>query len=151
MANTAQLTLETVEGDGLRFRAVAGSGQQTVVDSGPGMTAPSPIEQLLVSIAGCTAMDVISVLRKKRQRVTGYQVIARGERRDEHPRRYTSIEVEHRFTGYDLSPAAIERAIELSRTKYCSVSASIDPTIPITHRFEIVPEPSTPTGTKGNP
>ena len=139
MPTAVTLRLETVEGEGLRFGADSGSGQHTVVDSGPGMVAPNPIEMLLVALGGCEAMDVISILRKKRQRVTGYEVRVSGERRTEHPKGYTRMEILHRVTGHDVSPEAVERAIELSHTKYCSVQATLDPAIPVINRFEIVP------------
>jgi putative redox protein len=138
MSNTAKLTLVTVDGERLRFDATAGSGQATVVDSGPGMVAPSPVEMLLVSLAGCTAMDVISILRKKRQRVARYDVEIRGERRPEHPKAFTHIEIVHRLHGHELSDEAIAHAIDLSHTKYCSVQASLDPAIVVVNRHEIV-------------
>jgi putative redox protein len=137
MANTAKLVLETVEGEGLRFGVTTGSRQRTVIDSGPGMVAPSPVESLLIAVAGCISMDVISILRKKRQRVTGYEIEASGERRTDHPRAFTRIDLLHRLRGHDLSVKAIEEAIELSR-KYCSVQASLDSSIPVTNRVEIV-------------
>ena len=140
MPNSAKLTLVTVTGEGLRFDATFGSGHATVIDSGVAKTAPSPVEMLLVSLAGCTAMDVISILRKKRQRVTGYDVEVHGERRAEHPRGFTRIEVVHRFRGHDLSPEAIAHAIDLSHTKYCSVQASLDPGIVVINRHEIIPD-----------
>ena len=142
MANTMTLTLETVEGSGLRFRGRAGSGTETVTDSGPGMIAPSPIEAVLLALGGCQAMDVISILRKKRQAVTGYEIAVTGERQTEHPRRYTKIEVVHKLSGHNLSATAIDEAIRLSATKYCSVHASLAPDIEIVDRFEIVPEPA---------
>ena len=137
MPNQVTLTLETVEGEGLRF-GVRARDQRGVVDSGPGRVAPSPVELLLVSLAGCTAMDVISLLRKKRQRVTAYDVFVTGDRREEHPRRFTRIDVLHRLTGVELSPEAVQHSLELSHTKYCSVSASLDPAIDVIQRFEIV-------------
>jgi putative redox protein len=140
MSNTMTLNLETVEGSGLRFRGRAGSGTEMVTDSGPGMVAPSPIEALLLALGGCEGMDVISILRKKRQAVTAYEVAVSGERQTEHPRRYTKIEIVHRFTGRDLNPAAIDEAIRLSATKYCSVHASLANDIEIVNRFEIQPE-----------
>jgi putative redox protein len=140
MANSAKLTLVTVEGEGLRFSASAGSGHPTVVDSGAGMTAPSPVEMLLVALAGCTAMDVISILRKKREQVSAYEVEIRGDRRTEHPKSFTHIEIVHRFTGRDLGPEAIAHAIDLSHSRYCSVQASLNPAIEVTNRFEIVAE-----------
>ena len=139
MSSTAVLTLETVEGEGLRFRAQAGSKTQMVVDSGPGMVAPSPVETLLVALGGCEAMDVISILRKKRQIVTGYEIELSGERRADHPRAFTRIEVVHRLRGQGLSRAAIEDAIRLSQTKYCSVHASLSREIEIVSRYEIIP------------
>jgi len=138
MPNTAKLTLVTIEGEGLRFSATTGSQQSTLLDSGAGMIAPSPVEMLLVSLAACHAMDVISILRKKRQRVTAYELDARGDRCEDHPKRYTNIEIVHRLTGHDLAPEAIARAIELSHTRYCSVQACLSPEITVTNRFEIV-------------
>jgi len=83
-----------------------------------------------VAIAGCMAMDVISILRKKRQAVTGYDIAISGERRTEHPKAYTRIEIVHRVSGRDVSLKAVEEAVELSRTKYCSVQSSIHPGSP---------------------
>jgi putative redox protein len=135
--NTARLELESVA-QGLRFRAVAGSGQSTILDSGPGMVAPSPIEMLLISLASCHAMDVIAILRKKRQEVTGYVVEVVGERRAEPPRSFTRIEMVHRVTGRDVSLKALKEAVELSETKYCSVHHSLDPKIEIVSRCEVM-------------
>ena len=140
MSSTARIELETVAA-GLRFRATAGSGQSTVVDSGPGMVAPSPIEMLLISLASCHAMDVIGILRKKRQRVTAYVVEARGERRAEHPRAFTRIELVHRVTGHGVSLQAVEDAARLSETKYCSVHHSLSPAIEMLSRCEVVEAP----------
>jgi putative redox protein len=140
MANTALLRLETVEGSGLRFSAVAGSGQRTTLDSGPGMIAPSPVEALLIALASCEGMDVISILRKKRQRVTSYEIAVRAERRAEYPRAFTRIEVTHTFRGHELSAAAIADAIHLSETKYCSVHASLSPAIEMVSRSQILAE-----------
>ncbi len=143
MANTARLTLVTVEGEGLRFDVSTGRGQRMVIDSGPGSIAVSPVDALLVALAGCHAMDVISILRKKRQQVMAYELEVSGVRRDQHPRSFTRIEIVHRLTGRDLSREAVARAIELSHTKYCSVTASLDPAIDITNRFELVPAGAT--------
>src|SRR5262245_54977571 len=137
MPNTAKLVLESIEGEGLRFSATTGSRQRTVIDSGRGLVAPSPVETLLIAVGGCIAMDVISIMRKKRQRVTGYEVEVTGERRTEHPRAFTRIDILHRLRGHDLSAKAIEESIEVAK-KYCSVQASLDPSIPVTSRFEIL-------------
>ncbi|MBI1799675.1 MAG: OsmC family protein [Candidatus Eisenbacteria bacterium] len=137
MSNTAHLELKSIE-QGLRMEVVAGSGTAMTLDSGEGMIAPTPVEALLAALGGCLGMDVISLLRKKRQRVTAYSVDLEGERRTEHPRSFTKIEVVHRLTGHDLSAAAIEDSIRLSETHYCTVYHSLDPKIGITSRYEII-------------
>ncbi len=138
MSNTAHLELETIE-RGLRFHVTVGSGQSMTLDSGEGMIAPNPVETLLAALGGCHAMDVISILRKKRQRVTAYTVDLVGERRPEHPRAYTRIEMVHRLKGHDLSEAAVAEALRLTETRYCSVHFSMDPRIEIVNRFELAP------------
>jgi putative redox protein len=131
------LDLESLEGTGLKF--TGHSGALTVpFDSGPGAQAINPARMLLLSLGACTGMDVISILRKKRQVVTGYEIVLDGERRAEHPRTYHTIVVVHRLEGRDLDPAAVEEAVRLSATKYCTVNAQIAPTAAITHRFEIL-------------
>lgn len=103
-------------------------------------SAVTPAELLLVALGGCTAVDVISILQKKREQVTAYRVEVRGERRDEHPRSFTRMEVVHIVTGRNVSPAAVEKAIELSETKYCSVAATLRPAVEIVSTYEIVEE-----------
>src|SRR5881397_3920735 len=108
MANRASVVLEAIEGSQLRFTARFASGARVALDSPSGEWGPSPVETLLAALGGCGAMDVLSILRKQRQAVTGYEVVVEGERRAEHPRIFTRIEVVHRLRGRDLSPAAIE-------------------------------------------
>jgi putative redox protein len=103
-------------------------------------TAASPMELLLISLGGCTGADVHSILQKKRQRVTSYDIEVRGQRREEHPRIYTNIEVIHTVKGYNIDEKAVARAIELSETKYCSVSAMLSASAVITSRYEIEQE-----------
>jgi len=103
--------------------------------------APSPVEILLVALGSCTGVDVVSILAKKRQVVTNYAVEVSGERRDEYPRSYTSMKVHHILTGVGLSEKAVAQAIELSETKYCSVAATLRPTVEIQSSFEIIEEP----------
>ena len=100
--------------------------------------APSPMELLLVALGSCTAVDVISILRKKREQVSAYRVEVRGERRAEHPRSYARMEVHHVVTGRGISEKAVSQAIELSETKYCSVAATLRPTAEIVSTFEII-------------
>jgi putative redox protein len=93
------------------------------------------------ALGGCTAMDVISILRKKRQQVTDYEVEVVAERRlDRHPRIFTRMEVIHRLRGRGLNPAAVAEAIELSETRYCAVHAMLGHAVAITSRFEITEE-----------
>lgn len=96
-----------------------------------------PLRLVLLGMAGCTAMDVISVLRKKRQEVSGLEVEVSGNRVDEHPRVYDSIEVVYRVRGREVAPKAVERAIELSETRYCPAIAMIGEVTEITSRYEI--------------
>jgi len=125
----------------MRFDATSGSGNRIVMDVGEqegGQNAgASPMELLLVALAGCTGMDVISILRKKRQDVTGYTISVRGVRREEHPQTYTAITIEHTVTGRSINPEAVRRAIELSETKYCSVSATLGLTATISSVFRV--------------
>ncbi len=99
-----------------------------------------PQSLLLVSLGGCTAMDVISILRKKRQQVSGLEVRIRAERAEEHPRVYTHIWLTYVVTGKEIDPAAVERAIELSMTKYCPVAGLLQQVVPIETRYEIINE-----------
>lgn len=128
---------------GLRFSAATQSGFTITTDS-PGPTdsasAASPMELVLVALGGCTAMDVISILRKMRQEVTYYNVALSGERATEHPRVYTSIIMTHTFHGTGITEASVRRAIELSMTKYCPVFGMLSPNVAIEERFEIVEE-----------
>jgi putative redox protein len=98
---------------------------------------PQPLRLLLLGVSGCTAMDVISILRKKRQRVSGLEVEARGSRVDEHPRAYRAIELVYRVRGEGIDPKAVERAIELSETRYCPAIAMVGQAASIDSRYEI--------------
>lgn len=137
MSDQAHLRLTTPD-DGLRFSVHVGRFMMTL-DSGPDAMAASPVQAVLAALGGCSAMDVISILRKKRQQVTDYEVILTGERREAHPRAFTRIEILHRVTGRDVSPAAVAEALRLSDTTYCSVHAMLQATVEITSRFEILP------------
>jgi len=114
------------------------TGHAQVMDSkGDRNAATSPVEMLLVAVAGCTAMDVISILLKKRQNVTDYNVEVTGERVAEHPRKFIKFNVHHIVHGRSVSEKAVADAIELSETKYCSVAATIRPTAEIVTSYEI--------------
>jgi putative redox protein len=96
------------------------------------------MELLLVALGSCTGVDVVSILRKKRENVSDYRVEVRGQRRDEHPRSYRRMEVHHIVTGRNISERSVAQAIELSEQKYCSVAATLRPTAEIVSTFEII-------------
>ena len=128
------------------FLGVTPSGHALPLDTDSQRSiAASPVELLLVALGSCTATDVVSILMKKRQQVTSYIVEVTGQRRDEYPRSFTAMKVHHILTGRSLSPRAVAHAIELSETKYCSVAATLRPTVEIQSTFEIIEEPATET------
>lgn len=98
----------------------------------------SPMALVLQGMAGCTGMDVVSILKKKRQNLTMCEVEVVGEQQDEHPRVYRHVKIHYRFGGEDLSETALERAIELSITKYCPVNAIVREVADIETSYEIV-------------
>jgi putative redox protein len=96
------------------------------------------MELLLVALGSCSGVDVVSILKKKRQDVSAYRVEVRGERRDEHPRSYKRMAVHHIVTGRSISEQSVAQAIQLSEEKYCSVAATLRPTAEIVSSFEII-------------
>jgi len=122
---------------GLRFVAGTDSGHDVVIDSAEGDSGPRPTELVLAAIAGCTAMDVVEIMAKKRQVMDRYSVEVTGTQRDTAPHIYTEITVVHVVDG-DVETQAVRRSIELSATRYCTVSAQISagPTR-ISHRYRI--------------
>ena len=123
-----------------RFVGRASSGHAVVVDGSAEKLGSSPMELLLIGMAGCTAYDVMSILEKKRQSVTGLEVSARAERAEEPPRVYTTIEVEYVLRGREIKPEAVEDAIRLSEEKYCSASIMLGQTAQITTSYRIEEE-----------
>ncbi|HLL72838.1 MAG TPA: OsmC family protein [Pyrinomonadaceae bacterium] len=123
------------------FVAITPSGHAQTLDTRHERSAAAtPMELLLLALGSCTAVDVVSILEKKRQQVTGYRVEVRGTRREEHPRKYTRFEVKHIVRGRGVSEKAVAQAIELSETKYCSVAATLSPAAEIVSSFEIQEE-----------
>jgi putative redox protein len=122
---------------GLRFVARTGSGHDIVVDNATGNSGARPTELVLAAIAGCTAMDVVEILAKKRQVVDGYSVEVTGTQREKAPNVYTDITVNHVVEG-DVETEAVRRSIELSATRYCTVSAQLASGVArMTHRYTI--------------
>jgi putative redox protein len=121
------------------FIGTTPSGHAQAIDTnGERKFAPTPMEMLLVSVAACTAADIVSILEKKRQKVSAYKVEITGERREEHPRAFTKFRIHHIVCGRDVSEQALAQAIKLSDEKYCSVAATVRPTATIETSFEIV-------------
>jgi putative redox protein len=124
---------------GLRFVARTGSGFEIAMDNETGGTAAGPTEVLAAAIGGCTAMDVVSILGKKRQVVSRYALRVEGIPRDAHPHAFRRVEIIHELEGPAIDVAAVGRAIELSATKYCSVSAGLATGIAeIHHRYTVI-------------
>lgn len=136
--------------EGLRFEGIFSDGHRvdldTPVESGGSGTGPRPVEMLLIGLAGCTGMDVITILKKKRQAVSSFRVRVRGERPEEHPRVFTKIHVEYEIGGKGIDPGAVQQAIHLSESKYCSVSAMLRQAVPITSEIRIEEESIPPSG-----
>jgi putative redox protein len=121
------------------FIGTTPSGVSQAIDAkGDRHSAPSLLEMLLVSVAACTATDVISILLKKRQDVAAYDVEITGERVDEFPRKFVKFHIHHIVRGRSVSAKAVADAIQLSDTKYCSVAATVRPTAEITTSYEII-------------
>ncbi len=140
MADEHELSIELRQIEGLAFAARAGSNHWVAMD-GPadfqGFGAGTrPMEMLLMSLAGCTGMDVVSILHKMRAPLTDFRMQTRGVRATEHPKVFTEIEIVYHFYG-DVPVKQVERAIELSQDRYCSISAMLKPTVKLTHRYEI--------------
>jgi putative redox protein len=121
------------------FIGVSPSGHAQTLDTDHERnSAATPLELLMIAVGACTAVDVVSVLQKKRQTVTDYKVEVRGARREEHPRSFVKLEIHHIVRGRGISSEALAKAIELSDTKYCSVAATLRPAAEITTSFEII-------------
>jgi putative redox protein len=112
--------------NGMQFIARAGKGPAVVLDSSEGGSGPSPMEMVLMGVAGCSAIDVIMIMGKKRTQVTDFMVNITGERAEEYPKRYTDVHIEFVLHGKGIKPKAVEQAIQLSETKYCGAMASLN-------------------------
>lgn len=121
--------------DNERFLGSASSRHAIVVDAGKEKTASSPMELVLIALCGCTATDVVGILKKKREPFTGLEVLAQAERASGYPAVYTEIKLTYRVRGA-VTPKAMEDAVQLSKEKYCSVSAMLEKTAKITYTIE---------------
>jgi putative redox protein len=130
--------------DHMAFEGISESGHKVRIDSsiesGGEDDGPRPIELVAMALGSCTAMDVISILRKKKQDVTGLEVRLHMDRADEHPRVFTHAEIEYAVSGRSIEEAAVLRAIELSVTKYCPAHAMLSKAFPMELRYCISDE-----------
>ncbi|MBS0968111.1 OsmC family protein [Chimaeribacter arupi] len=124
--------------EGLTFMGESASGHQVLMDGNAGDKAPSPMEMVLMSVGGCSAIDVVSILQKGRNDVRDCEVRLTSARRDEAPRTFTEINLHFVVTGKGLTEKAVERAVNLSAEKYCSVSLMLGKAAAVTHSFEII-------------
>ena len=135
----ASVTLTHPASSQRQFIAENNRGHHLIIDDPTGNTGPKPVELVAIGLAGCTAFDVINILRKKRQNVTDYKVTIEADQAAEPPQVFTSIRIHHIITGVDVSPAAVQDAIRLSEEKYCSVGAMLQKSAQIHATFEIIP------------
>lgn len=139
---TKEATVRQI-GSGVTFAARGDSGHWVSmdgpVDFGGSNAASRPKELLLFALGGCTGSDVVAILRKKRVPLQDFEINLKATQADEHPQVYTAIHLEYVFYGNGINPADVERAIELSTTKYCSVSAMLKASVELTHSFRIEP------------
>jgi len=130
--------------EGMAFEATSMSGHRVVLDAAEEVGGHNlgfrPMELILMGLGGCTGMDVISILRKMQQQVTGYQTKVDGTRQSEHPKIYTDIAVEHVVRGRNLQESSVRRAVELSATKYCPASAMLSRVARVNHYYRIIDE-----------
>ena len=121
--------------NGLQFVARTGDGPAVVLDTHDGGGGPTPMEMVLMGAAGCTAMDVISIMKKKRAAINRFEVAIDGDQAEEYPKRYTAIRFTYIIYGQGINSKAMEQAIELSKNKYCSVTASLNADVAYTYEI----------------
>jgi len=138
---SAQVTLTQPLGNGRQFVAQTGSGHHLLLDDAQGGTGPKPIELVAAALAGCTAFDVITILRQKHhQKVTRYEVRVEASQAERPPQVLTAVHIHHVVTGYGIDRATVEQAIRLSEEKYCSVGAMVRQTASFSTTHEICEE-----------
>jgi putative redox protein len=127
---------------GLQFVGESETGHAIVMDGnrefGGEDTGPRPMELLLLGLGGCTGMDVVSILKKKKQELEGLEIVIEGKKAEEHPKRFTDITIEFRLKGKNLSEEAVKRAVELSMEKYCSVKATLEGKTNVSFKYSII-------------
>src|SRR5512146_1375346 len=132
----SMVTLTQPSGTGRQFVATSGTGHHILIDDANGNTGAKPIELVAIGLAGCTAFDVINILRKKRQNVTAYEVRCEADQAPNPPQVFTRVRIHHVITG-EVTSAAVQEAIRLSEETYCSVGAMAKQTAELHTTFEI--------------
>ena len=141
MMTSAKVELTQPLSQERQFVAQTGSQHFFLLDDSAGATGPKPIELVAVALAGCTAFDVITILRQKyRQKVTGYEVRVEADQAERPPQVFTAVRIHHVVRGFDIDASSIEQAIQLSEQKYCSVGAMLQKTAVLHTTFEAVAE-----------
>jgi putative redox protein len=135
----ASVVLTHPTGSGRQFVVTTGSGHHLIVDDAVGATGPKPIELIAAALAGCTAFDVLNILRKKRQNITAYEVHVEADQAPDPPQVFINVRIRHIITGIDVNREAIANAIHLSETKYCSVGAMVRKTAEFSTSVELIP------------
>ncbi|MBU4321431.1 MAG: OsmC family protein [Nitrospinae bacterium] len=130
--------------DGLQFVGEAASGHAIVMDGdkevGGRNTGARPMELLLIGLGGCSGMDIVSILKKKKQEINGVEIKVKGEKAGNYPKKFTDIDIEFIVRGRNVSDDAVKRAVELSMEKYCSVKATLEGSAKITWSYKIIEE-----------
>lgn len=122
----ADVTVTVVHAGGRRYLGSSERGDRLILDGGEVSLGMRPTEALLAALGGCTAVDVVEILTKRRTPPEGYRIELQGDRADEHPRRFTKIRVRHVVRGEGITQGSLERAVSLSHDKYCSVAATLN-------------------------
>jgi len=126
----------------MSFEGKADSGFSVPLGTGPQVGGDNdgfrPLELMAVSLAGCTAMDVISILRKKQQKVDEFEVEVHADRAEEHPKVFTNIQIHYKIRGENVSREAVERAVQLSEEKYCPAHAMLKKVVPMDLKISIL-------------
>src|SRR5882762_1448486 len=137
-----EITIQAKYETAMQFDVTSSSGHHVTLDN---VTQPgsehvgfSPMEMLLVALAGCTGINVITILQKKQEQVTAYEIQVHGILTEQFPKIFLEITVEHFLTGHNIKPETVARSIELSETRYCGVSIMLSKTAKITNTFEII-------------
>ncbi len=122
----------------MQFAAVDSTNHSVLLSTTDDSVGMKPSELLLSALGSCTAVDVVSILQKRRQQLTGLEIVVSAEQAEEHPKAFTHFHIRYIVTGVDISPADVERAIKLSEEKYCSVAATLRAGAEITYDYEVI-------------